>query len=197
MNELKSFEYSLTQLKLNNIQKPNENIVKMLDYSNFPNISSCFNALKQPCEFQTLWYNFSSKYEPGNTKLFNDLNNVYTISRVYKAWLSLIRDLHFEIMLKHNFEFVFKSEQLDKTGSDFLIVILHNNRIYNFTLNCYVDTIKSRNFKIQKSKKHKSIGIDIDVPLNLDVCKKIGPFSLYSDIYISKLGEQINEYLVG
>ncbi|MFW6009109.1 MAG: hypothetical protein ACOCP8_07590 [archaeon] len=101
-------------------------------------------------------------------------------ARIYRAYPSYIRDLHFAKLLRKKtcFEKVIYNLELDvKDGID--ILIKHNNKKY--AINLYVKTDRSKYYRKKKNNRHKEHNfINIDLPIGFEDSYKLGEFYLYS-----------------
>ncbi|MFP4017682.1 MAG: hypothetical protein ACOC1K_06480 [Nanoarchaeota archaeon] len=119
-------------------------------------------------------------------KKLNDKEIKALIARLYRAFPSYIRDLHFGKLLKSktNFADIIANSTLDvDKGID--VLIRYNQHQYGVCL--YIDTKRSQNFRKSKIKYQKDGYVYIELPLNLDDCKQVGEFYLYSEKEIIQL----------
>ena len=111
------------------------------------------------------------------------------IGRILRTYPSLVRDLHFYLMLvqAHCFDEVIYSCKTDVSGKD--ILIRHNHKEYELSL--YVDTTRSRKFKSIKNLFRHNYNNEIKLPLSLNSARKIGDFFVYSQKDIQTVKQQV------
>lgn len=110
-------------------------------------------------------------------------------ARIYRAYPSLVRDLHFGKVLTSCFE-VFYNEVMDtQYGVD--LVIKDNNTLYG--LNLYTATKNSLyNRKLKEYRPKRPVNFKcLELPLHFDGSLKLGSFFLYSEREI----EQIKNFI--
>jgi len=113
------------------------------------------------------------------------------IYRLYRAYPSFVRDLHFSIYLRDKLKNkdVYYNPYLDvMEGIDVLI----NDR---YGIHLYTDTPRARYYRDKKHKRHKSNDkyIHIDIPINFRSCYKCGNFFLYREKEMKSLLKEINQ----
>ena len=99
--------------------------------------------------------------------------------RILRTYPSLIRDFDFYLLLfeSNKFEQVIYSCEKDIEGKD-IIIKNHGNE---YTVSLFVDTVRSNSFKkINNLFRHKDLGNEIKLPLNLKQARRCGDFMLYS-----------------
>ncbi|MFW6310810.1 MAG: hypothetical protein ACOC1K_01090 [Nanoarchaeota archaeon] len=113
-------------------------------------------------------------------------------ARIYRAYPSYVRDIHFSNLVyeKGNFNKVIYNLDLDiKEGVD--ILVIENDKKY--AVNLFTDTRRSKKARKIKIDRHDDIDkyIQIDLPISFWDCKEIGEFYLYSEKDIDKIREVI------
>jgi deoxyxylulose-5-phosphate synthase len=109
--------------------------------------------------------------------------------RAFRAYPSLIRDIHFALMLKSlGFQGVYHNNYQDsEQGVDVLLKVGKNK----YAIHLYTDTKRGVGYRDIKHTKRDDITLEIEFPINLEHCKEIGNIKLYSTEYFVKLLVQI------
>lgn len=115
-------------------------------------------------------------------------------ARAYRSYPSLVRDLHFGVVLSELslFEEVISNPDLDITyGIDLLIV----DRGLYFGVSLFTDTTRSKEGRMKKTNRHGVFDdvIYIELPVSFSGSKKCGEFFLYSMRETSRLIETIRK----
>lgn len=143
---------------------------------------------------------FYKLYSEDNKDWYNKLrlseNSIRGLkSRVFRTHPSLVRDLHFSLFLKEKLKDcdVIYNINLDmKHGIDILL----NNGVNLFGLNLFTKTKNS--LKARKLKKNRHESIDnvnlIDIPIDLNNCKKCGDFFLYGESEYDTIIKELDKY---
>ncbi len=127
---------------------------------------------------------FWSFYYHENKTQFSDKvkQNLQSLqARVYRAYPSFVRDVHFYYILAESeiFSQVIYHPEIDiKYGIDF--IVRYKERC--FGVNCYIDPPRSHQGREKKQFRHESTKklILINLPVNFKGSKKCGQFYLYS-----------------
>jgi len=137
-------------------------------------------------------FNFYSYYHEHNTnnKVIKELNENLRIpfkARLYRAYPSFVRDVHFAFYLKECKEFdnvIYNAKYDVEYGVD--LIVEKNNKTYG--LNLFTNTsraIYARKKKVNRHEKVKDI-IPIDVPIDFNK-NKLGDFFLYGEKELNKI----------
>jgi len=141
------------------------------------------------------WENYLRKNEGWFNKLnFNDHQKEGLKARLYRTYPSLVRDLHFSIVLKnyHGVDKVIYNPKLDiEEGID--IIITHNNA--HFAINLYVKTRRAFKGRRKKEFRHRKWSnlIYIELPVDFKNSKRCGEFFLYGKNEIEILEQLIKK----
>lgn len=111
------------------------------------------------------------------------------ISRLLRAYPSLIRDFHFYLMLveQKHFDKVKYSCKNDICGID--ITIEHNGNKYNVSL--FADTPRANLYRTIKEKIRHAFMRDIELKLDFSTAPKCGDIYLYSQTHVDYLCTKI------
>jgi len=107
-------------------------------------------------------------------------------ARLRRTYPSLVRDVHFEALLRERGLNVSYNLELDiRAGVDHTI----KYRGQTFYIHCYVNTRAGRLGRKIKNRRHDFTGIHVNIELNLgaESSKSVGDFYLYSDHHIDYL----------
>lgn len=115
-------------------------------------------------------------------------------ARAYRAYPSLVRDIHFYYILAESdyFDQVLYHPEIDvKYGIDFIIQYKHRY----FGVNCYISTPRSFQGREKKQFRHEKLRqlILVDLPVRFKGSKKCGPFYLYSQRELDQLIAILNQ----
>lgn len=113
-------------------------------------------------------------------------------ARAYRAYPSLVRDIHFEKLLSERFTMLYDEDIDIKAGIDYVI----NYKGNTFYVHCQVDTPASRNAREKKNSRHDYRGFHVDLFLKREKSRKLGDFWLYAERDINRLKQAMDE-LVG
>lgn len=118
-------------------------------------------------------------------------------TRVYRAYASLVRDIHFAQYVKENFKdaSILYNRELDtKEGIDLLIIY----KSKNWGINLYTDTKNAHDARVKK--EHRHIKFDnvnyVELPVNFFDCTKCGKFFLYGENEYKKVHEKIINQII-
>ncbi|MCL1932409.1 MAG: hypothetical protein FWF53_01145 [Candidatus Azobacteroides sp.] len=119
-------------------------------------------------------------------------------ARVFRAYPSLVRDLHFGLYIKgnHFFRSVFYNEFLDiEYGIDLVVENINGVKI---GLNLFAETKAAKEARtIKKRRPKKSVNFDCyDIPIDFTGSKRCGDFFLYSEREIKTIVEKIQKKVV-
>jgi hypothetical protein len=142
---------------------------------------------------EKFWNSWSRRYK--NNEILTSLSDVQRKglkARVYRTYPSLVRDLHFALLLRdsHKFDDVIYNIKLDvKYGID--LIVIHKQKI--FAVNLFTDTKRAANARKYKANRHPEVtdAIKIDLPVRFKGSKKVGDFFLYSQRELSALENEI------
>jgi len=112
--------------------------------------------------------------------------------RLKRAYLSFIREYHLGFLLREHFNEVIYDEDLDIIAGIDYIIVEGGTR---FNIHAFVDTENGRYWRQKKEARHQFIGEHINLPLNLDKGKRVGPFVLYSKKDMVWLKEEIQKII--
>ena len=109
--------------------------------------------------------------------------------RVYRAYYSLIREIHFAMMLSDlDLKVVYSTEiDLDK-GIDVLI----DNQGITYGLHLFLDSKRSIQHRQRKKRSEYDVDVSIEVPFTSG--RAVGGFDLYTTEYIVDVLEEIIKY---
>lgn len=134
-----------------------------------------------------------------NKKFFDEVNltdekELALRARTYRAYPSLVRDLHFNKLVSEQFvdyNIIYNSTLDIDEGIDLLMY--NNDNIY--AINLYTKTnraIKTRSTKINKHNNYENVNY-IEFPVDFKGCFAVGDFFLYGIKEIEKLKNIINK----
>ncbi|MGM0409471.1 MAG: hypothetical protein ACQEQF_01810 [Bacillota bacterium] len=186
-NKIEGMDLKFIPLKINKVEKY---ITFPIFVNEFYNFIEEKNTIPSQKEFSEYYIN---KHKDKNciadlTK--REKRGLY--ARLFRAYPSYIRDIHFSKFFQdiiNTGEVIYNIDLDINDGIDTLF--LYNDKKYGICL--YVDTKRSQNFRKNKIKYQKDGYIYIELPLDLDDCKKVGKFYLYSYKDIVKLLDVILE----
>ena len=141
--------------------------------------------LKQPCFDPLPTDNVELNY---NGKI--EILSVEGVSaRVLRTYPSLVRDLHFYLLLKESelfpaVRYSFKSDYYDKVD----LTVQYNDKWYHIGL--MLGSKRSLYYKIKKVFRHKPIDT-IDIELHPEDAVHVGDYHLYSMYHIERLVKTI------
>ncbi len=180
----------------------NKKCDKTVEDEQFPVINLVFykyiyenELIPSPKEIVDLYFEFyeSELVQEGCNVRFN--GSIYKkeniIGRILRTYPSLIRDFHFYLLATESkmFDKVFYSYKDDINGKD--ITIKQNDIVYVISL--FVNTKRSRGYKIIKNiRRHEYIN-EIQLPLNLNEAYKCGDFMLYRKKDLENIKIQIDK----
>lgn len=115
------------------------------------------------------------------------------MARVYRTYPSLVRERHALLLLRDrgDFDWVLQDPKLDAAGVDYLIV--KEGRA--FGVHAYLATERGKQFREAKRKRHKDIGVVIDMPLEPEGGKKVGPFMVYGEQELNRVQQEVFAHL--
>lgn len=124
-----------------------------------------------------------------NVKNFDDETLQFMNGRAYRTYPSLVRDLHFQLLLleKHRDHVLYNTRLDSEVGID--ILLKHNQKLYGIKL--YTETERSLRYKNLKDTERQQEYSNIEfitIPKKMSD-KKIGDFYLYGE-------EEYNNYIV-
>jgi len=126
---------------------------------------------------------------------FKKLNPDITLkglnSRLWKAYLSFVREYHLGLLLKKHFNKVIYKEEIDISGIDYIIIY----KRHAFNIHAFIDTDNSRFWRSVKDTRHTFSGTHIDLPLDLSKGKRVGKFILYTDNNVYNLKSQMEKFV--
>lgn len=130
---------------------------------------------------------YAAKYF--NVKNIDDETMQFMNGRVYRTYPSLVRDLHFQLLLKekHGDHVLYNINLDSEVGID--ILLKHNNKLFGIKL--YAETNRSLNYKSIKDNERQDSYSNIEfitIPKKMND-KKIGDFYLYGE-------EEYNNYIL-
>lgn len=136
---------------------------------------------------EELWWHYYSTHRDTLLALrYNDrpVSIPALEARVYRAYPSLVRERHLYLLLndRGGFDAVVRTNDLDKRGVDYLVV----QGSQAFGVRAYILTDRSLRFRDHKNTK-STIGIPVDMPLDLANAPTIGPFSVYGEEHLNEL----------
>jgi hypothetical protein len=112
-------------------------------------------------------------------------------ARLARAFPSLCREHHLYLLLRSIYKTVVRSAEVDcYWGIDALVIV--GSTVYS--VNAYVDTRRSNHFRERKKVRHpgyESVGIPVDLPLDMSKAKKIGELYVYQESDLTPLEEAI------
>jgi len=116
-------------------------------------------------------------------------------ARVFRTYPSLVRDIHFALLLRESGEFdeVIYNQDLDITqGID--LVVIHIENIY--VVNLFIDTQRAHEGRYKKQFRHEKLKVtkNIELPVDFKGSKECGSFFLYSTRELKMLQEMILDY---
>lgn len=115
-------------------------------------------------------------------------------SRVFRAYPSFVRDIHFGLFLRDNkiFDDVFYNEKLDTEYGIDLVILKDDNK---YGINLFTKTISAfQSRKIKENRNKKAVDFRcIDVPIDFDGCKICGDFFLYSEREVEKIKQILDK----
>ena len=141
------------------------------------------------------------KYEGDNTEWFLekslDKEKKRALgARLYRAYPSLVRDIHMLFLLRETklFKEVLYSISLDVMAGIDLIAFGNKNK---YGIRLFVNTPNSDKAMEKKQDRHKNVGylIYVNIPLSLSTAKKCGEFYVYSDNEIEQMKTTIRREL--
>jgi len=116
-------------------------------------------------------------------------------ARVYRAYPSLVRDIHFALLLRESgkFDEVVYNEDLDIIQGVDLIVVKNGD---TFAVNLYTNTRRAHRGRSKKQFRHEELKEvkNIELPISFRGSKQCGAFFLYSSRELEKLEELIQDY---
>lgn len=159
----------------------------------FPMFIDTFNQLIQQKkripsqdEFVETYFQFNSKEL---SSVISDIKIKQALeARLRRTYPSLVRDVHFESLMKERGLSVLHERDTDVCeGVDHVVMYKETT----FRIHCYVNTKIGREGRKIKNKRHDFHGIHLDVEMDLGgaSAKRVGDFYLYSDDHI--------DYLIG
>jgi hypothetical protein len=107
-------------------------------------------------------------------------------ARLRRTYPSVVRDLHFEALLReHGLDVVYNPATDIQGGVDHMI----KYKGTTFQLHCYTHTRAGQYARRVKNRRHKFQGIHLDVQMELgsDWARKVGDFYLYSDKHVESV----------
>jgi len=113
-------------------------------------------------------------------------------ARIRRAYPSLVRDRHFEILLEEQgLDVVYDKEKDVKEGVDHTVKYKGNT----FFVHCFTDTRRGKYARKKKNSRHEFEGKHIDLPLDFDdsATKKVGEFFLYSEKHVRRLIDKMEK----
>jgi hypothetical protein len=115
-------------------------------------------------------------------------------ARLRRTYPSLVRDIHFESLLRENGLDVTHDPHSDVFGGVDHVI---NYQGHVFHIHCYVDTRAGRYGRRIKNRRHDFQGIHLNVPMTLDAqtSKSVGDFYLYSEKHVDYLLELMKDEL--
>ncbi|MCP4649616.1 MAG: TaqI family restriction endonuclease [PVC group bacterium] len=114
-------------------------------------------------------------------------------ARVFRTYPSLVRDIHFCLLLKEGnlFAVVLYNEKLDiENGID--LIVEKNGRF--FAVNLFTDTRRAYMGRTKKHHRHEKLGdlYYIDLPVQFKGSKQCGDFFLYGEREREELLKRVN-----
>ena len=157
-----------------------------------PLVLTHFNAAEGYISQEGLWYDY---YTTNRERIISSVGaNALpaVMARVYRAYPSLVREHHALLLLRstEHFDWVLTDPKLDAAGVDYLVVY----RGRAFGVHAYLATERGRAFREAKRKRHKDIGIVIDMPLSPEDAATIGKFQVYGPSHLENLINVIKNY---
>lgn len=115
-------------------------------------------------------------------------------ARVYRAYPSLVRDIHFSKMLYeklNDYKVIYNTRLDTDEGVD---VMLKTESQY-YGVNLFTNTSRAKASREKKSKRHTNFSnvSYLDLPVNFNGSKKCGDFFLYSEEEINELLDKIKQ----
>lgn len=110
----------------------------------------------------------------------NPIKNEALKSRIFRIYPSLVRDIHFAILLKEkskNCTVIYNNELDFFIGID--ILISYKDKLYG--INLYVNTERAKLYRGKKYNRHSKTDnvISIDIPVNFEDSYRVKDFYLY------------------
>ncbi|MGV9141398.1 MAG: hypothetical protein ACOC1X_00510 [Promethearchaeota archaeon] len=179
--DVDSIERKLRKFKLEFIKNKRSDIERKIKFPMF--VKSFYNYIDEyanlPTQETFFDYYIQKNKNNKNIKKLNDDQLEGLRARIYRAYPSYIRDLHFAKILqeKTELEEVIYNVELDVNGTD---VLVKENGI-NYAVNLFVDTKRSNMARIRKKKRHNKDKkyIDVELPLVFNKAREVGDFFLY------------------
>jgi hypothetical protein len=115
-------------------------------------------------------------------------------ARLRRTYPSLVRDAHFEALLRERgLDVVYDPKADIQAGIDHTVTY----KGVQFHLHCYVKTKAGRYGRKIKNRRHDFQGIHLDVEMDLGAedSKKVGDFALYSGKHVDIVMEQMESKL--
>lgn len=191
----KDIEEKIKNFKLNFIQYRNPDVEHKIQ---FPMFLTCFydNILQTQQVLDQR--GFAVTYVKSNLEWLRKQNfskeiKQGLIARIFRTYPSLIRDLHFSLMLKEKNEYknVLYNMKLDTVhGID--VILEYKNKLFGISL--FTNTRNANEFRNNKLKRH--VRFDninyIELPVNFHGSNKCGDFYLYGTREINLLTKIID-----
>jgi hypothetical protein len=112
-------------------------------------------------------------------------------ARLARAFPSLAREHHLYLLLRSIYKTVLRTPEVDYSwGIDALVIV--GPTVYS--VNAYVDTRRSNHFRERKKVRHpgyESVGIPVELPLDMAKARKIGDLFVYQESDLTPLEEAI------
>jgi len=187
LDELKTYDLEFTQIR--------DNFTENFKFEK-PFVSSLCELLLRNNKFPTQkefrqYYIYNNKEYLKHNFLKTDsrFRIIALISRLNRAYPSLIRDLHFAILLKKKTSLnVFYNDEFDyKQGIDILINDTFALRLFVNTKTSYSNRYK-KDYRREYNQKYTYI----DVPITMSNDKLFGKFYLYNEDDIDDIKKHIN-----
>jgi len=157
-----------------------------------PLVLTHFDAAEGYISQEGLWYDY---YTTNRQRIIDSVgaNAVPAVmARVYRAYPSLVRERHALELLRstEEFDWVLTDSRLDSAGVDYLIVY----RGRAFGVHAFLATERGKAFRELKRKRHKDIGVVIDMPLVPTEANSVGKFQVYGPTHLENLINEIKGY---
>lgn len=188
MLSTKEIEEQIANYQLRFLQVRNERVEWALEFPMF--VPTFLRMIDQngivPSQDEFVEKYFSDNAEKLAQKLKSPQLKTGLEARLRRTYPSLVRDLHFEALLReHDLKVVYNSATDIQGGVDHTI----EYKGTTFQLHCYTKTAAGQYSRQIKNRRHKFRGIHLDVQMDLgsDCAKEVGDFYLYSNRHVESV----------
>jgi len=195
-NEIRDLDYNGNGLKKD----------KAVENANIPNFAQVFYykiysrlAIPTQEEFlKTYFDSFVMERKNGNILIENSWYSEEGVkSRMLRTYPSLIRDFHFYLLAENSEKFDQVRFSLYRDVAKGLdLEVKYKGHFFYISL--YIDTKRSREFKIKKGDRHDySQVVEIEMPVKFRELREVGRFYLLGKEHVKLLIERIDKYVQG